>query len=81
MNDLPQLELDVIGFLCPLPVLKLRKKIQNLSVGERIHVKTDDPAARIDISHFCTETGHKLIASHRFETHDSFVIEKSKTGA
>ena len=54
-------ELDATGLLCPLPVLKLRKRLKALQVGQTITVMTDDPAAIIDVPHFCHEAGHELV--------------------
>jgi len=56
--------LDVTGLICPLPVLKLRKRLQAMAPGARIAVVATDPAARIDIPHFCAETGHELLDQH-----------------
>lgn len=53
--------LDARGLLCPLPVLKARKRLMALEHGDVLQVTTDDPAAVIDIPHFCTEAGHELI--------------------
>ena len=53
-------ELDATGLLCPLPVLKARKRLQVLAPGDILHVRTDDPAAVVDIPHFCAEQGHAL---------------------
>ncbi|MGF1447312.1 MAG: sulfurtransferase TusA family protein [Pikeienuella sp.] len=55
-------ELDARGLLCPLPVLKTRKRLQALPPGATLRVLADDPAARIDIPHFCAEQGHALLA-------------------
>ena len=55
-------ELDVAGLLCPLPVLKIRKRLQGLAAGQVIRVITDDPAALVDVPHFCTEAGHTILA-------------------
>ena len=54
--------LDATGLLCPLPVLKARKRLQSLASGDLLTVHADDPAAIIDIPHFCAEAGHELIA-------------------
>ncbi|MFY0680636.1 MAG: sulfurtransferase TusA family protein [Thalassovita sp.] len=51
-------EIDALGLLCPLPVLRLRKRIQGLPSGSKVVVLADDPAALIDIAHFCNEAGH-----------------------
>ena len=53
-------ELDTTGLLCPLPVLKLKKRIKNINQGEVIKIFTDDPAAELDIPHFCNETNNKI---------------------
>lgn len=60
--DPTDVELDTTGLLCPLPVLKTRKRLAGLGTGALIRVRADDPAARIDFPHFCTEQGHALIA-------------------
>ncbi|MEQ6248149.1 sulfurtransferase TusA family protein [Sulfitobacter sp. HNIBRBA3233] len=53
--------LDATGLLCPLPVLKARKRLQSLAVGDRLEMRADDPAAVIDVPHFCAESGHQLV--------------------
>jgi tRNA 2-thiouridine synthesizing protein A len=54
-------ELDATGLLCPLPVLKARKRLKSLDAGAVLRVTADDPASVIDFPHFCTEQGHELI--------------------
>lgn len=53
-------DLDATGLLCPLPVLRARKRLRDLAAGDVLRVQTDDPAAIIDIPHFCAEQGHLL---------------------
>ncbi|MDA0224162.1 MAG: sulfurtransferase TusA [Rhodobacterales bacterium] len=55
-------ELDATGLLCPLPVLKARKRLLALAPGQVLRVLADDPAAVIDMPHFCTQQGHELLA-------------------
>jgi tRNA 2-thiouridine synthesizing protein A len=69
-------ELDARGLLCPLPVLKTRKRLSALEPGTRIHVMTDDPAAVVDMPHFCAESGHGLIDSREESGIMYWVIEK-----
>ena len=57
-------ELDARGLLCPLPVLKARKRLMSLAPGEVLRVQADDPAALVDFPHFCAEQGHVLIGRH-----------------
>lgn len=53
--------LDTIGLLCPLPVLKARKTLQAMPSGAVLRVLASDPAALVDIPHFCQESGHQLL--------------------
>lgn len=54
-------KLDVRGLLCPLPVLKARKRLKTMSPGKVIQVHADDPAAWIDVPHYCIESGNTLL--------------------
>jgi tRNA 2-thiouridine synthesizing protein A len=45
-------------------VLKARKRLMALDQGQILRVLTDDPAAVIDIPHFCAEQGHGLAAQN-----------------
>ena len=53
--------IDALGLLCPLPVLKLRKRIKPLNSGDIIELQADDPAAVVDVPHYCAEAGHVLV--------------------
>ena len=70
-------ELDTCGLLCPLPVLKARKRLQSLAPGEVIRVLADDPAARIDFPHFCAEQGHELVGQSATGAVLTFLIRKN----
>lgn len=54
-------ELDATGLLCPLPVLKARKRLSALPPGAVLRMIADDPAAVVDVPHFCAEQGHALV--------------------
>ncbi len=56
-------ELDARGLLCPLPVLKAAKRIRGLASGEVLRLLADDPAAVVDVPHFCAEQGHELVSA------------------
>jgi tRNA 2-thiouridine synthesizing protein A len=68
--------LDATGLLCPLPVLKARKRLQALSQGEILTMLADDPAAIVDVPHFCTEAGHELVSSKMDGPTQTYVIRK-----
>ncbi len=56
-------EFDALGLLCPLPVLKARKRLSAMAPGEVLRIRADDPAAVIDVPHFCAESGHELLSA------------------
>jgi tRNA 2-thiouridine synthesizing protein A len=55
-------EVDAAGLLCPLPVLKARKRLESLKSGETLKLVATDPASVIDVPHFCSEQGHTLLS-------------------
>jgi tRNA 2-thiouridine synthesizing protein A len=57
----PDAELDARGLLCPLPVLKARKRLMALAPGQVLRMRATDPAAVVDVPHFCAESGHVLL--------------------
>ena len=71
------IELDTRGLLCPLPVLKLRKLMDSIKQKEKIKLITDDPAAVIDVPHFCNEQGHQILESFVEDGYDTFIISNS----
>lgn len=49
---------DCEGLLCPLPVLRARKRLMALAPGAVLCVRATDAMARVDLPHFCAEAGH-----------------------
>lgn len=70
-------DLDAKGLLCPLPVLKARKRLQLLGSGQVLRVLADDPAAVIDMPHFCAEAGHELISTEDAADGQLYFIKKA----
>ena len=68
--------LDARGLLCPLPVLKARKRLKALPDGAVLQIWADDPAAVIDVPHFCREAGHDLVAQDERDQMQIYLIRK-----
>ncbi|MAW08240.1 MAG: preprotein translocase subunit TatB [Halobacteriovoraceae bacterium] len=68
--------LDAIGLLCPLPVLKARKRLEPLPDGAVMRILADDPAAIIDVPHFCNEAGHEFLGMEEETAHQVYLIRK-----
>lgn len=69
-------ELDARGLLCPLPVLKARKRLSALTGGQVLRMLADDPAARVDVPHFCAEAGHTLVSQSDDGPDQVYLIRK-----
>ena len=50
--------IDARGLKCPLPVLKMEKRLAVLPPGAGLIVLATDPMARIDIPLYCRQNGH-----------------------
>ena len=57
------MELNLTGMKCPLPVLKARREINKMKPRSVLKVIADDPAAPLDFEHFCHTGGHDLLSS------------------
>ncbi|MEM9495767.1 MAG: sulfurtransferase TusA family protein [Pseudomonadota bacterium] len=53
-------ELDLRGYRCPLPVIRLEAALRRADPGAAFRVLADDPVAAVDIPHFCAEGGHSV---------------------
>ena len=69
-------ELDARGLLCPLPVLKAAKRLRPLAEGDELRLLADDPAAVVDVPHFCAEQGHALVETGAEGDAQVYVIRK-----
>jgi tRNA 2-thiouridine synthesizing protein A len=67
---------DLRGLKCPLPVLKTRRRLKTLYIGDCLTVDTSDPLAAIDIPHFCNQEGHQLVSTEKTADGHRFVICK-----
>lgn len=77
MTDNPQDSiLDVTELLCPLPVLKARKRLEAMASGSVLQVVATDPMSAIDMPHFCLEQGHTLLSHETQDRRQIFRIKR-----
>lgn len=77
----PDDTLDARGLLCPLPVLKLRKRLKALPPGGVLELWADDPAAVVDVPHFCAEAGEEFVDLAEADGYSIFRVRKRRDGA
>jgi tRNA 2-thiouridine synthesizing protein A len=56
-------ELDARGLSCPLPILKTKKALNDLTSGQVLKVLATDPGSIKDMQAFATQTGNPLLSS------------------
>jgi tRNA 2-thiouridine synthesizing protein A len=61
------LELDVIGLDCPMPLLKAKRALNAMAVGQRLRVLATDQGSVRDFQVFARQSGHILLASDEAE--------------
>lgn len=55
--------IDARGLKCPLPVLKMEKRLAGLPPGASLVVLATDPMAKVDIPLFCKQNGHDCVVT------------------
>lgn len=63
MSEVPRAdqELDTLALRCPMPLLKTRQAVRQLSSGRILHVRASDPGARRDIPAWIRQSDHELV--------------------
>lgn len=56
-------ELDVRGLNCPLPILRTKKALSEMTSGQVLRVQATDPGAVRDFEAFARQTGNTLLSS------------------
>ncbi len=59
----PDVDLDVRRLSCPLPILRTKKSLSQMSSGQVIRVRATDPESPRDFDVFCRQTGNELLSS------------------
>jgi len=77
-DDLSPEVLDARGMICPLPVLKARKRLKSAAPGSILLVQVTDPGAPKDFEHFCATTGVKLVSIAVFPNHTEITLRQAE---
>ena len=68
--------LDAKGLNCPLPILKAKKALKDLTAGQTLQVLSTDPGSVADFEAFSRTTGNKLLSHSEEGGVYDFLIEK-----
>ncbi|MDP6134454.1 MAG: sulfurtransferase TusA family protein [Candidatus Marinimicrobia bacterium] len=54
-------ELDCKGLNCPLPILKTKKQVDTMGVGQVLKMEATDPGSVNDVNAWTRRTGNELL--------------------
>ena len=71
-------DLDCSGLICPLPVLRARKRLLGMAPGAILRIRATDPMALIDLPHFCAGAGHEVLDCVRSDDASVWLIRRGQ---
>jgi TusA-related sulfurtransferase len=69
-------ELDTRGLNCPLPILKAKKSLNEMTSGQLLKVVSTDPGSIRDFQAFARQTGNELMEQETVGTDFIHVLKR-----
>ena len=69
-------ELDTRGLNCPLPILKAKKTLAEMTAGQTLKVIATDPGSWRDFEAFARQTGNELVSQEKTEANFVYVLKR-----
>ena len=69
-------ELDVRGLNCPLPILRTKKSLVDMTTGQVLRIMATDPGSVIDFQVFSDQTGNELLSLAEVAGEFTFYMKK-----
>jgi tRNA 2-thiouridine synthesizing protein A len=70
------IKLDVKRLLCPMPVIRLQEKMEELNQGDKIKIIATDKGVKHDIPAWCRVHQHKVLSIEETDKEIIIVVEK-----
>ena len=78
MSDLQvKKTLDTSGLSCPMPIVKTKKAMKDLEIGEILEMISTDPGSIPDMEAWARQTKHDLVESFDEGSSYRFLIRKT----
>lgn len=77
MPVMPDMKIDCLGLFCPVPILKTREVMKQLTPGQVLEMVSDDPASEADVKSWSSRTGHALLEVEKHGAVYRFLIRKT----
>ncbi len=72
------LDLDLKGLLCPMPMVKVSQRIGDVPVGGVIRAVATDPGAMADIPAWAKSTGNEVLSAGKEGGEYVFLVKRVK---
>lgn len=69
-------ELDARRLACPLPILRTKKSLSQMSSGQVLRIVATDKESPKDFEVFCRQTGNELLSSSEQDGEYTFLIRR-----
>ena len=69
-------DLDARGLNCPLPILRAKKALSDMTSGQVLRILATDPGSVKDFQAFCKQTGNELLSHAEAEKEYTFFMKK-----
>jgi tRNA 2-thiouridine synthesizing protein A len=69
-------EVDARGLNCPLPVLRTKKALNDMTSGQVLRILATDPGSVRDFEAFCRQTGNVLLQQTEEQGVFVFVLKR-----
>jgi tRNA 2-thiouridine synthesizing protein A len=69
-------ELDARGLNCPLPILRAKKALGEMTSGQTLRIIATDPGSVKDFAAFAKQTGNELLSSAENNKEFEFYIKR-----
>ena len=77
MSQNYDVELDCKGMSCPMPILKTKKFVDGMEVGQVVKMTATDPGSIPDVQAWTNKTGHELVSHDEQNGVFTFYIKKT----
>jgi tRNA 2-thiouridine synthesizing protein A len=79
MSDVtPDLELDLRGLLCPMPMVKVSQNISKVPVGGVVRAVATDAGSMADIPAWAKSTGNEVLQAEKSGSEFVFLVKRVK---
>lgn len=70
--------IDAKGLSCPMPVIKAKRGISEIGMGEVLEILSTDPGSMADFKAWARSTGHELLMSQEQAGVFTYHIRRAK---